>query len=252
MDGDLIQKTDSNGCNMFRFDIVPPSDEYDESFFRNHLRFAGFERVGGDDDNNDEWRPLTVKRWAEFMASSSSSSKFKILAMCMTRLIRESPYQALFFETKGVTSISASSKQFEFVTVDAPRLYKFCQTHLDPDAFSDYLNPLPLTEPGASFSNLGGTAHLIAPKSWNEEQDEDGDDKNHMYAHLASFLRHAKEEQILGLWHMVGNEYLRSIQSSSSTNPVWLSTSGTGVAWLHFRLDQKPKYYTYMPFAKET
>lgn len=27
--------------------------------------------------------------------------------------------------------------------------------------------------------------------------------------------------------------------------PVWLSTAGAGVPWLHVRLDDHPKYYGY-------
>ncbi|KAL7575598.1 hypothetical protein ACA910_020166 [Epithemia clementina (nom. ined.)] len=34
-----------------------------------------------------------------------------------------------------------------------------------------------------------------------------------------------------------------------ANQPVWLSTSGMGIAWLHMRLDQVPKYYTYTPFV---
>jgi|TARA_B110000114_G_scaffold61516_1_gene65428 hypothetical protein len=34
------------------------------------------------------------------------------------------------------------------------------------------------------------------------------------------------------------------------TNPVWVSTNGGGVSWLHIRLDAKPKYYQYEPYKK--
>ena len=40
--------------------------------------------------------------------------------------------------------------------------------------------------------------------------------------------------------------------SHDPDRPMWLSTCGTGVAWVHMRLDQRPKYYTYTPFARET
>jgi len=30
--------------------------------------------------------------------------------------------------------------------------------------------------------------------------------------------------------------------------PTWLSTAGGGVAWLHVRLDTRPKYYRYNPY----
>jgi hypothetical protein len=34
-----------------------------------------------------------------------------------------------------------------------------------------------------------------------------------------------------------------------STTPVWLSTAGAGVAWLHVRLDDRPKYYSHRPYT---
>ena len=30
--------------------------------------------------------------------------------------------------------------------------------------------------------------------------------------------------------------------------PVWLSTAGGGVDWLHMRLDERPKYYRHLPW----
>jgi hypothetical protein len=32
--------------------------------------------------------------------------------------------------------------------------------------------------------------------------------------------------------------------------PVWLSTAGAGVSWLHVRLDDRPKYYGYRPYQE--
>jgi hypothetical protein len=105
------------------------------------------------------------------------------------------------------------------------------------------------------------------------------------YAHLANFVRQAPAHQVTGLWQMAASAYLEALQlddnnnnneedSTSSTGSrsnkltstlkkrrrktsgpakaVWFSTSGMGVAWLHFRLDQRPKYYTYRAFAEET
>jgi hypothetical protein len=30
--------------------------------------------------------------------------------------------------------------------------------------------------------------------------------------------------------------------------PLWLSTAGQGVFWLHVRLDRYPKYYNHAPY----
>jgi hypothetical protein len=42
----------------------------------------------------------------------------------------------------------------------------------------------------------------------------------------------------------VGDAVARRLSSA----PLWLSTSGLGVAWLHVRLDERPKYYTHAPY----
>jgi hypothetical protein len=64
------------------------------------------------------------------------------------------------------------------------------------------------------------------------------------YAHLATFARGAPPEQQQALWQTVGAAVARRL----SPAPLWLSTSGLGVAWLHVRLDKQPKYYTYPPY----
>jgi hypothetical protein len=49
------------------------------------------------------------------------------------------------------------------------------------------------------------------------------------------------------LWQSVGEAMSRRI----GARPVWLSTAGAGVAWLHVRLDDRPKYYGYAPYRAE-
>ena len=36
--------------------------------------------------------------------------------------------------------------------------------------------------------------------------------------------------------------------SALSDQPLWVSTCGLGVYWLHVRLDSFPKYYRYAPY----
>jgi len=33
-----------------------------------------------------------------------------------------------------------------------------------------------------------------------------------------------------------------------SDRPLWISTAGMGVNWLHVRLDSRPKYYRHAPY----
>ncbi len=64
------------------------------------------------------------------------------------------------------------------------------------------------------------------------------------YGHLAAFSRDAPAEQQHAFWKLVGE----SVASRLSTKPVWLSTAGAGVSWLHVRLDDRPKYYGHAPY----
>jgi hypothetical protein len=44
----------------------------------------------------------------------------------------------------------------------------------------------------------------------------------------------------------VGVEVRRALRRTGE--PVWLSTNGDGVSWLHVRIDERPKYYTHGPY----
>ena len=66
------------------------------------------------------------------------------------------------------------------------------------------------------------------------------------FGHLAAYLRNSTERQQHLLWELVG----AAMQRRVSLTPVWLSTAGGGVAWLHIRLDDRPKYYVYEPYRR--
>jgi hypothetical protein len=89
----------------------------------------------------------------------------------------------------------------------------------------------------AAFENLGGDAFLVAPCPLGPETD---------YAHIAAFTRGAPAAQQHALWRRVGESVARHV----STRPLWVSTSGLGVIWLHVRLDSRPKYYSYEPYRR--
>jgi hypothetical protein len=63
---------------------------------------------------------------------------------------------------------------------------------------------------------------------------------------LAAFVRLAPAQQQSALWRSVGE----AMQRRLSKKPVWLSTAGAGVPWLHVRLDDLPKYYGYRPYRQ--
>ena len=88
----------------------------------------------------------------------------------------------------------------------------------------------------ATFDNLGHDATLIAPCGAVPSG----------CAHLASWCRTAPPEEQHAFWRAVG----QAVQAwwRRSDAPLWLSTSGLGVHWLHVRLDERPKYITHRPY----
>jgi hypothetical protein len=146
-------------------------------------------------------------------------------------LLADAPYTAFRWETPSVTA-AALNRPFEFVLLDSPGLAR----HPDPEAFAEHFREG--DERGVvEFFNLRGDALLIVPCPLAEPS---------AYGHLAAFVRQAPEAQRHALWQSVAAALARRVGSM----PVWLSTAGAGVSWLHVRLDDRPKYYGFGPYRR--
>lgn len=196
-------------------------------------RFATFDRSA----------PVSIAEWIELLSSPNHVIKF-------VEVMKEasSEYPAFFFETKGV-SHGSESKQFEFVLVNSKSLHSFVQRGHDFDAFKEHLQSADREDIDAtsvSFPNLGRTSTLIAPKPMQPSKD--------IYSHIGRFIRNAPQNEIIFFFQLVGKQYRKILNESTrgQDKSIWLSTSGLGVAWLHMRIDDRPKYYTFKSFAKET
>lgn len=148
------------------------------------------------------------------------------------RLLADAPFPACFWETPPVTRGSIE-QPFEFVLVDSPVL---AGVMADAGAFAGHFAAAGADEPVVSFPNLGHDALLVAPRP---EAPQDA------YPHLAAFSRRAPAFQQHALWKTVA----RVAAGRLSRRPLWISTSGLGVYWLHVRLDSTPKYYTFRPYT---
>lgn len=130
-------------------------------------------------------------------------------------------------------------RAFEFVLVDAPELDR---PRPDPSPFEEHLRFGELAPEAAPsvvcFPNLGRDALLLVP---TEKADSNA------YGHLAAFVRSAPLAQQEELLIRVAEETQRRL----SERPLWLNTAGHGVAWLHVRLDDFPKYVSYAPYRRE-
>ena len=137
-------------------------------------------------------------------------------------------YQSFRWETPPVVA-GGLGKPFECVVLDDPSL----GAPADPGAFAEQF----ARNAGevVTFPNLGRDATLVVPCPSGDPS---------AYGHLAAFVRHAPRPQVTELWRAVGDAMVARV----GDHPVWLSTAGAGVPWLHVRLDDRPKYYRHAPY----
>jgi len=140
-------------------------------------------------------------------------------------LLADAPFSHFFWECPPVTTSRAAELPFEHVIVKAPPFQA-----ADPDSFAEHLRS---EGPAAAFANLGGDAILVAPCERGHRS---------LYGHVAAFVRGASDDQRAALWALVGHT-MCNVLDERGERPTWLSTEGTGVPWLHVRLDSRPWYY---------
>ena len=183
---------------------------------------------------NEVGNPLTAEAWSTGILDGQDNS-----IEALNKVLRKCPYDAFYFEVAPVTRKGFDEIPFEFVLMEATSLSK------RKPKFQAFEEPCSQhathkTSLGCVFSNLSGDATLIVPRPQVGIADKH-------YTHLANFIRGAPQPQIEALWKMVSLAYRDKVTSLKQGN-LWLSTAGNGVPWLHFRLDDYPKYYRYKPF----
>ena len=144
--------------------------------------------------------------------------------------LRALAFNACVWECPPVTAASLS-RPFECVFLSSPTL---AGMRPEPEVFAAHFHP---GRSIVAFDNLGGDALLVAPCPADDARD---------FSHLAQFVRTAEPERQDALWQAVGE----AMAARVGAEPVWLSTAGHGVAWLHVRLDSRPKYYRYAPYLE--
>jgi hypothetical protein len=164
-------------------------------------------------------------RYDDFLSQLLENDAFRSFWI---RLLREVPFNAYHWETPPV-SIANKSQPFEFVVSSTPGI------DLPPN-YSPFEQYFRSGDKVAVFDNLGGDAKLVAPVPPEEEQN---------YSHIGTYTKNSSEQEQHALWQKVGQR----TQQKISGQPLWLNTAGGGVAWLHVRLDSRPKYYRYQPYC---
>ena len=177
-------------------------------------------RISGDESN------LSFRQLFELLCSSEDFTDWH------SDTLASFEATALYWELPPLTS-STVDDGAEFVLIDAPLLARLPP---EPAPFASQFEKRP-GEDVVVFPNLGGDAVLVVPCPRGPID---------AYPHLAAFLRQGEKDQIRKLWQVAAETLLDRLNDT----PVWLSTAGIGVAWLHLRLDSRPKYYRYGPYAE--
>lgn len=124
-------------------------------------------------------------------------------------------YSAYFWECDKVVL----NKPFRFAIFNSKTLSHRKQ---DNKAFKGAIN---CKESAIAFPSLTKNIDLVVPCKISSSVN---------YTSLATFSRTASIKQQVDFWRVVG----KNIKEGD-----WVSTSGLGVAWLHVRIANRPKYY---------
>ena len=183
------------------------------------------------DDSTQQVRVLAGEKWLTRRAFWLALKTDHELRVMLTNALRNAPFGAFFWETVPL-SPERMDAPFECVIVDAPTL---ASVEASPEAFKDHFSSAMASV--VSFPNLAGDSVLVVPCPTGRT-----------YGHLAAFVRQAPDEQTDALWTRLGTEVAAWL--GTRPMPLWVSTSGLAVPWLHVRLDARPKYYGFGPYKR--
>ena len=142
------------------------------------------------------------------------------------------PFNGFYWELPAITA-SHLADDFECVVIGSDA---FSHMEADWSPFSEHFKRLNgNNDHCVTFANLSGDAYLISPTPHLSSTP---------FPHLAYFVRNASTDYVIAVWRGLAKEVSRR----AGEIPLWISTSGLGVHWLHIRLDRSPKYYQFAPY----
>lgn len=193
----------------------------------------------------DDFRRMSVYDVVDQWLNSSDFCDF------FTSVLNDTTLAAYFLEMAPfpLDEKQMAAREFELVTVFSRPLAK---AKPDPQPFMNHLEEC--RGYVANFTSLGGYTMLVVPclpnkrESWKH------------YTSIRPFVgrtqknsfRHTQQRL---LWQKVAQCVLGMVDRnaecaahSDTAPPLWISTSGLEVSWLHVRMDLKPKYISYKPY----
>lgn len=158
-----------------------------------------------------------------------------------------------FFETPPITYNTYQYIPFEFMLIPADELAyvganfnpfskkfsKSCQ--LDS---SDHSNRNKHGRKVVSFSNINNDSTLVVPCPVYIENTSSATSSFQDFAHISRFMKNADKILIRETLKRLASETMK-VLTEHPNDKFWVSTSGLGVSWIHFRIDSRPKYYNW-------
>lgn len=168
---------------------------------------------------------LTIEQVLDLWESDESFIDF------YTYIFKQCGFNSYVWEMPPI-SINSLADNFEFVLMKTPGT----SAKPDIDTFSEFFDASAQNHGVVSFLNLGHDAKLVVPSPLANGAN---------YSGLASFFSEAPLEQQRALWRVTAQQAKLRLSEQNT----WVSVAGGGVSWLHIRLDVRPKYYRYKPYA---
>jgi len=189
-------------------------------------------------------RAITWRMSLEVLASNTADANdFRNLhALIFAGGNELNPFEDYFWECNPVSLHTLDSTVYEFVLIHATLMH---EKETNPDAFNDkfvnHMGTLDCLQFMTPSPPPKGT-NLLAPSR------APGTDLP-VYRSMGSFFRGAPEQQLHNMLHLLGSHMPERMRARGDpTLPLWLSTAGYDIAWLHIRLDDKPKYYRFKEY----
>jgi len=147
-----------------------------------------------------------------------------------------SGFDQYYFECKPIKKSTFDSEKFEFVLKKADGL---ANRDVDFKVFEDELNNC--QDDSVSFDyGLRKDSTLVCPCLPQNAEDQP------KYTHLATFVKDAPKPALNSVLKKAAQVMTEKVTQSSDADQKWyLSTDGSGTAWLHFRVGKRAKYYSY-------
>jgi hypothetical protein len=188
------------------------------------------------DNNYTVYRIIQDKHFLTYQKFYESIGLTTKLVYDIISTLKSTSSESYFLEFKPVSWDLLGETFFEYVIIKTSGFIRktdiitFGESNLNTNTNNIY-----------TFYNLSKSSILISP-CYNHNYNIN------IYNNIGTFMRSLNLEQQFLLFVTVFTQYLTQLKKNQN-KLLWLSTHGKGVAWLHFRIDNSPKYISY-PYYK--